>query len=65
MRQWIKSVINTLKDELGLGTAPWPHPGRGVTSASASNCSPSAAAVWFNSVLDAQDKALYGRLFDH
>jgi hypothetical protein len=55
MRQWIESVINTLKDQLGLEQ----HRGRtlgGVFVRVAQRLLALAAAVWFNWQLDVPDK---------
>jgi Transposase DDE domain len=55
MRQWIESVINTLKDQLGLEQ----HRGRtlgGVWVRVGQRLLALAAAVWFNWQLDVQDK---------
>ena len=54
VRQWIESIIDTLKGQLGLEQ----HGGRtlaGSTPGSASGCWP-AAAVWFNWQLGAEHK---------
>jgi hypothetical protein len=55
MRQWVESVINTLKDQLGLER----HRGRtlgGVFVRVAQRLLALAAAVWFNWQLGVQDK---------
>ena len=55
MRQWIESVINTLKDQLGLEQ----HRGRtlgGVFVRVGQRLLALAAAIWFNWQLQAQDK---------
>jgi Transposase DDE domain len=55
MRQWVESVINTLKDQLGLER----HRGRtlgGVVVRVAQRLLALAAAVWFNWQLDVADK---------
>jgi hypothetical protein len=55
MRQWIESVINTLKEQLGLEQ----HRGRtlgGVFVRVGQRLLALAAAVWFNWQLDIQDK---------
>ena len=55
MRQWIESVINTLKDQLGLEQ----HGGRtlgGVFVRVAQRQLALAAASWFNWQLDVADK---------
>ena len=55
MRQWIESVINTLKEQLGLEQ----HRGRtlgGVFVRVSQRLLALAAAVWFNWQLGVQDK---------
>jgi hypothetical protein len=55
MRQWVESVINTLKDQLGLER----HRGRtlgGVVVRVAQRLLALAAAIWFNWQLNVADK---------
>jgi hypothetical protein len=57
MRQWIESIIDTLKGQLGLERYGGPTPG-GLFARVAQRVLALAAGVWFNWQLDQPDNAL-------